>query len=52
MIFFVIAVAIYIYSWISFKPVEKKEVVIKLKEIHVAKTSNHSQDFFSFHLFS
>ena len=52
MIFFVIAVAIYIYSWISFKPVEKKEVVIKLKEIHVAKTSNYSRDFFSFHLFS
>ena len=52
MIIFVIAVAIYIYSWLSFKPVEKKEVVMEFRTIHVSKIFNGSQDFFSFHLFS
>ena len=52
MIIFVIAVAIYVYSWLSFKPVEKKEVVMEFRTIHVSKKFNGSWDFFSFHLFS
>ena len=52
MILFVIAVAIYIYSWFSFKPVEKKEVVMEFRTIHVSKGFNDSQDYFSFHLSS
>ena len=31
MIIFVIAVAIYIYSWLSFKPVEKKRLLWNLE---------------------
>ena len=42
MIFFVIVVAIYIYSWLSFKPVEKKEFVMEFRTIHVSKIFNGS----------
>ena len=42
MIIFVIAVAIYVYSWLSFKPVEKKEVVMEFRTIHVSKNFNGS----------
>ena len=52
MIIFVIAVAIYIYSWFSFKPVEKKEFVMELNTIRVSKVFNDFQDFFSFHISS
>ena len=36
MIIFVIAVAIYIYM-VNFKPVEKKEVMVEFRTIHVSK---------------
>tara|TARA_Y100000768_G_scaffold102153_1_gene74642 strand:+ start:1363 stop:1521 length:159 start_codon:yes stop_codon:yes gene_type:complete len=52
MIVFVIAVAIYIYSWLSFKPVEKKEVVMEFRKIYVSKNPSSHQDSFSFHLTS
>ena len=42
MILFVIAVAVYIYSWFSFKPVEKKEFVMELNTIRVSKIFNGS----------
>ena len=52
MIVFVIAVAIYIYSWLSFQPVEKKEVVMEFRKIYVSKIPSNYQDSFSFHLTS
>ena len=42
MIVFVIAVAVYIYSWLSFKPVDKKEVVVDFRTIKVSKVFNGS----------
>ena len=51
-IVFVIAVAIYIYSWLSFKPAEKKEIAIIYRTTYDANVSNYYQGFSSFHLFS
>ena len=40
MIVFVIAVAVYIYSWLSFRPTEKKEIVMENTTTYVAKVFN------------
>ena len=49
---FVIAVAIYIYSWLSFKPAEKKEIAMVYRTTYYANVFNDYQCCSSFHLSS
>ena len=52
MIIFVIAVAIYIYSWLSFKPQKKTEIAGTYSMIVLHANTSHDQSFFASHLFA
>ena len=52
MIIFVVAVIIYIYSWLSFEPQEKTEIAGTCPVIVLHANTNHDQSFFASHSFA
>ena len=52
MIIFVVAVIIYIYSWLSFKPQKKTEIAGICPVIVLLANTNHDQSFFASHSFA